>query len=435
MGGLHVHFDAVGGVAGDMIVAALLDARPDLRDRVWADLAAVLPPEAGAPRLLNGAAAGLRAVRFVLGGKPPKHDETAPDQLGPTRRLSREHDKAAIEGHSGPRRSRHAGSAGDYRDMCARITGARLAKGAAERALAILSLVAGVEAELHGVPIEEVHFHEIADWDSLADVVAIGSIAAALEHATYSVSDLPRGGGLVKTRHGLLPVPAPATVALLKGFVWRDDRIPGERVTPTGAAALAHLVGPSQAAVPRGRLMAVGVGAGVREIERLPNVLRVLVLDRQSSLDASPREVAVISFDVDDMTGEEIAVSAERLRAAPGALDLTVGMRLGKKGRPVHDFRLLARTDAVEGVVARCLTETSTLGLRWRVERREVLPRDEGVAPTPAGDVRVKRAIRPDGETSSKAEDDDVRGDNFIARRRLRRLVESRSNQTEPHSR
>ena len=179
----------------------------------------------------------------------------------------------------------------------------------------------------------------------------------------------------------------------------------------------------------------MGAGAGMREIEGLPNVLRALVLDRESARDASLREVAVLSFDVDDMTGEEIAVSADRLRAAPGVLDLTIGMRLGKKGRPVHDFRLLARIEAVEAVAARCLTETSTLGLRWRVESREVLPRSEGVTPTPAGDVRVKRAVRPDGEISAKAEDDDVGGDTFAARRRLRHLVESRSDRTEPHSR
>ncbi len=399
MGGLHVHFDAVGGVAGDMIVAALLDARPDLRDRVWADLAAVLPPESGAPRLLSGAAAGLRAVRFQL-----EHDEISSDQLALPSALSREREKAAggrgpkeglrrdsIESPPVPGAGRHGGAAGDYRDMRARIARARLSEGAADRALAILALIAGVEAELHGVPVEEVHFHEIADWDSLADVVAIGSIAAALGEASYSVSDLPRGGGLVKTRHGLLPVPAPATVALLKGFTWRDDGIGGERVTPTGAAALAHLVGPSPAAFPRGKLVAIGAGAGMREIEGLPNVLRALVLDRESARDASPREVAVISFDVDDMTGEEIAASADRLRAAPGALDLTIGTRLGKKGRPVHDFRLLARTEAVEAIAARCLTETSTLGLRWRVESREVLPRDESVAPN-SGRRRPRQA-------------------------------------------
>jgi len=448
MGSLHVHFDAVGGVAGDMVVAALLDARPDLGDRVWADLAAVLPPEAGAPRLLNAIAGGLRALRFRLDGEPLRHDEKGSDPAAVAPTLSREREKAAdarrpdeglrrdsIESHPIPGTRSHAGAAGDYRDMRARIARARLSEGAADRALAILALIAGVEAELHGVPAEEVHFHEIADWDSLADVVAIGSIAAALKDATYSVSDLPRGGGLVKTRHGLLPVPAPATVALLKGFAWRDDGIAGERVTPTGAAALAHLVGRSPAAFPRGRLTAVGAGAGMREIEGLPNVLRALVLDREGARDASPKEVAVLSFDVDDMTGEEIAVSADRLRAAPGVLDLTIGMRLGKKGRPVHDFRLLARTEAVDAVAACCLTETSTLGLRWRVESREVLPRNQGVAPTPAGNVRVKRTVRPDGKTSAKAENDDVGGDSFAARRRLRRLVESQSDQTEPHSR
>ena len=127
--------------------------------------------------------------------------------------------------------------------MVGRIRTAALADGSAEQAVAILTLIAGVEAAIHQVPIEDVHFHEIADWDLLLDVVAAGSIAAALPAARWTVSPLPRGGGLVKTQHGLLPVPAPATAALLTGFAWRDDGVGGERVTPTGAAILRHLVG------------------------------------------------------------------------------------------------------------------------------------------------------------------------------------------------
>ena len=154
------------------------------------------------------------------------------------------------------------------------------------------------------------------------------------------------------------------------------------------------------------------------------------MLDREGDREASPNEVAVLSFDVDDMTGEEIAVSADRLRAAPGVLDVTIGVRFGKKGRPLHDFRLLARAEEAQAIAARCLTETSTLGLRWRVERREILPRKGGVAPTPAGDVRVKRAVRPDGQISVKAENDDLGGDSFTARRRLGRLAEWQTDET-----
>jgi len=164
-----------------------------------------------------------------------------------------------------------------------------------------------------------VQFHEIADWDSLMDVVAAGSLAAALEKATFSVSELPRGSGLVRTRHGLLPVPAPATAALLVGFRWRDDGIGGERVTPTGAAVLRHLVG-LQFAERRpapGRLAAIGTGAGTRDLPGMPNVLRVLVLEANEIVEAVA--VAILSFDIDDMTGEEIGVATTRLRPLPGS--------------------------------------------------------------------------------------------------------------------
>src|SRR6185295_18890158 len=154
--------------------------------------------------------------------------------------------------------------------------------GTAEQAVAILTHIAQAEARIHDVPVERVHFHEIADWDSLMDVVAAGSIAAALPGAVWSVSELPRGAGLVRTQHGMLPVPAPATVAILEGFAWRDDGIAGERVTPTGAAILRHLVGNGrEKARAAGRLVASGTGAGTRELTGIPNVLRVLVFARE----------------------------------------------------------------------------------------------------------------------------------------------------------
>ena len=155
----------------------------------------------------------------------------------------------------------HCRGAGSFLEMVGRIRHAAMADGSAEQAISILTLIAGVEATIHQVPIEDVHFHEIADWDLLLDVVAAGSIAAALPVARWTVSPLPRGGGLVKTQHGLLPVPAPATAALLTGFAWRDDGIGGERVTPTGAAILRHLIGPDgSGSSPSGRLVSSARG-------------------------------------------------------------------------------------------------------------------------------------------------------------------------------
>jgi uncharacterized protein (DUF111 family) len=411
----HIHLDAVGGVAGDMVVAALVDAFPELRARVLADIVAALPAVAGVPDFREGTSGGIRALSFGLrqGGNPSQHGSD-----GHT------HDHDDDHGHGRPERQngRDGSGAGSFRDMVDRIRTARLAPGTADHAVAILTSMAEVEAAIHRVAIDAVQFHEIADWDSLMDVVAAGSLAATLDPATWSVSELPRGAGLVRTRHGFLPVPTPATAALLVGFRWRDDGIGGERVTPTGAAVLRHLVGPDSVGrrLAAGRLTAIGTGAGTRNLPGMPNVLRVLVFEAEGSADADA--VAVLSFDIDDMTGEEIGVAAQRLRARPGVLDLTVGTRFGKKGRMLSDVRMLVTPDAREDVAAACLSETSTIGLRWRLEQRVVLPRTAADATT---GVRTKLVTRPGGEVTVKAESDDVSGESLAARRAAKARAEA----------
>jgi uncharacterized protein (DUF111 family) len=273
-----------------------------------------------------------------------------------------------------------------------------------------------------------VHFHELADWDSLLDIVAAGCIAAALEGAQWTASAPPLGGGTVRTAHGLLPVPAPATSHLLTGYPWRDDGMGGERVTPTGAAILRHLVPPAACAARHsaGRLTAVGCGAGTRELPGTANVVRALVFER-SPADATDI-VAILEFDVDDMSGEEIAVAADRLRAEPGVIDVSTGMRVGKKGRLVADFRLLARQHAADFVAQSCFSETSTLGLRVREERRRLLPRSEIAAAVDGGTLQVKVTERPGGERTAKAAHDDVAATRGLdARRRARAAAERRA--------
>jgi uncharacterized protein (TIGR00299 family) protein len=401
----HIHLDAVGGAAGDMFAAALLDARPDLQPRVFTDLASVIPAACGTPRLTEGLSGGIAACRFGLVG----------DGSRTARHGSHEHDGDAPRTHERGVR---------FAELAQRVASASLHAGTADQAIGILRRLAESESRLHRVPVEDVHFHELADWDSLMDVVAAGSIAAALAPCTWSVSDLPRGHGQVRTQHGLLPIPAPATADLLRNFRWRDDGIGGERVTPTGAAILAHLV---NAASPPGEnllLQAVGIGAGTREFAEMPNILRALVFaieQPRAAMHGYRDDVVVLSFDIDDMTGEEVGVAADRLRSADGVLDLSIGSRQGKKGRPLTDFRLLLRPQSLDAVSRLCFLETSTIGLRWRREQRACLTRSTESVEAEGEQLRRKRSLRPGGGISLKVESDDVaRFGGLVERRRMK---------------
>ncbi|KRE07169.1 hypothetical protein ASE63_23175 [Bosea sp. Root381] len=295
------------------------------------------------------------------------------------------------------------------------IRAARLSPGTADAAIAILTILAEAEARMHRMPVEEVHFHEIGDWDSLMDVVAAGSIAAALDGASWTVDPLPLGGGLVRTAHGLLPVPAPATADILTGFAWRDDGVSGERVTPTGAAILRFLAGSGSARPAQMRLLGVGYGAGTRTLPGMPNVLRASLFE-PAAAEQEVEPLLELSFDIDDMTGEEIAEAADRLRALAGVRDLRLVPAIGKKGRPLITFSLLVEPERREAVGREAFLQSSTLGLRWHEIRRTILPRENGLT---AQGLRFKQAQRPDGATTVKVESDALSAAATLAERRL----------------
>lgn len=400
---LAVHLDLVGGLAGDMFVAALVDALPQLQAPVEAAVAALRPPGRSLPTFSTVDSAGLRARRF---GTPPgyRHADARPASLLATR-------------------DEHGTSSGQIR---ARLVAAPLPEATRDHALALLALLAEAEAGVHGMPVDAVHFHELADWDSVMDLVAAGSIAAELSGTVWSASAPPLGSGQVRTAHGLLPVPTPATAALLTGYPWHDDGVAGERVTPTGAAILRHLVLPARCGAARvsGRLQGIGIGAGMRALPGLPNVTRALVFAATAPPLADGIDgdtVAVLEFDVDDMTGEEVALAADRLRAREGVLDLSLASRTGKKGRPTTEFRLLVRPAAVDTLTQACFAETSTLGLRLREEQRRILRRSDVCMQVDDHAITVKLAQRPGRESSGKAAHDDTAGGATLAARRVMR--------------
>ncbi|MCP4379017.1 MAG: LarC family nickel insertion protein [bacterium] len=383
----HLHLNPIGGLAGDMFCAALIDLRPEL----FAELRQLLPalgPPTGlelelteAPGVLHG-----RCLRVRLRREPDHgHQHT---QYSHIRRLL------------------------DGADMPAAV---RL------RAQAIFRELAEAEARVHGVEVERVTFHEVGNWDSIVDIVAAAFLLQRLQVSSCSCEPLPSGGGRVHTRHGWLPIPAPATAHLLQGMLMIDDGIGGERVTPTGAAILRALR--PQPSV-SGRLLTTGYGFGSRRLEAIPNCLQAQLLEIDTGVDYHSDSVLEIAFELDDQSPEDIGIGLERIRRLPGVLSLLLVDATGKQGRPTQQVQILAETTAHRGVVEACFRETRSIGLRYRQTSRWILQRREMSVQLPQGRIGVKLSYGPDG-WRAKAESRDLSDfADHAQRQRLARLAE-----------
>ncbi|HCO75704.1 MAG: nickel pincer cofactor biosynthesis protein LarC [Cyanobacteria bacterium MAG STY4_bin_9] len=364
--------DAPTGLAGDMLLAALLDLGVD-QAVVESPLAAL--GLTGRYRLTQQEArsAGLRGIRVDVEGledQPPhRHWSGIRDQ----------------------------------------INAAALAPSLKQRVLAVFTRLAEAEATVHGTPVEAVHFHEVGAIDALVDVVGVCAAIDDLNPARIVCSPLPAGSGTVATAHGLLPVPVPAVLELA-----RRHRIPllqggdlptGELVTPTGLALVSVLA--DQFVAPE-RLVAdkVGVGLGHRQLDR-PNLVRLVLHTPAVTAEEGPRWESLVVQEawIDDATPEEIAVLMNRLRDA-GAIDVAVQPLLMKKGRSGQLLTALVRDGDADQLRSLWLSAGSSIGLRERRQGRWVLPRRQGVLETPWGPVAAKQVRRPDGRCTVKAEAD-----------------------------
>ena len=347
--------DLQAGIAGDMFVAALLELGASLEDLSAAlDGLGFGPLPVRTESVMRGAFA---ATRFVV--EPPGPDT--------------------------PHRS--------YAEIVRVLEAAPLASRVRARALAVFARIARAEGKLHGVSVEQVHFHEVGAVDSIADVVGACFVLEQLDVDRVVAGTPPLGHGAIRTAHGQMPLPAPATLSLLEGWPVRPAPGPGEWVTPTGAALLAELASPGP--MPAMVLQGVGHGAGTRDGGPVPNVLRALLGEATRAPLATDR-VAVLEATVDDMPGEWLPPLGDALFAA-GALDLHTTPGQGKKGRPVLSLRVIAPIGLSEAVGAALLAHSSTIGVRWRHEQRWVLPRRIELVTTPYGPVRVK-VVEPPGQ-------------------------------------
>lgn len=418
----HIHLDPIGGLAGDMFVAAMLDAFPEHEAATLAAASALAGVGCQALRHHDGVMTGMRfAVRV------PGHDARG-HEAGPAHgdhgwTHDHAHDRHQDHGPYGHGPHDHGHAAWCHIRAC--IDGSNLPAGTKVQAIAIFELLAAAEARVHGIEPEAVAFHEVGAADSIADIVAAAFLIDAIGPARWSASALPLGSGRVRTAHGIMPVPAPATALLMQGFPAIDDGIPGERVTPTGAAILRHLCAPD-CGVRGGRIGRSGTGFGTRIFPGLSNTLRVLVFETAGQpAAAGHRELAVIEFEVDDQSAEDLAAGLDHLRALPGVHDVLQSPVFGKKGRMATHVQVLARPDEAPDVTEACFRETTTIGLRVHAVSGLALPRRMSQAAIEGRTLRVKHVDRPGGATC-KAEADDLRDVPGQANRvRLRREAEN----------
>jgi pyridinium-3,5-bisthiocarboxylic acid mononucleotide nickel chelatase len=261
-----------------------------------------------------------------------------------------------------------------------------------------LRAIAEVEGRLHGEDPDEVHLHELGGHDTLVDIVGVAAALHALGIRTVHCEPLPLGSGTVRTAHGILPCPAPATAALLQGAVVTGTSLTGETVTPT-AAALLKALDADYSSPPPMRLGATGYGAGTRTLSDRPNVAVVRIGELEPK---DTRDLVVLETNIDDVTGEVLGYVIGHLIDS-GALDCWVTPAVMKKGRPAHVLHVLATPEKADGIEQLIHAETGTLGVRRTTVRRTAAPRTTDVVHVHGMPVRRKH-----GPVHGKPEYDDA---------------------------
>jgi uncharacterized protein (TIGR00299 family) protein len=391
------YLECFSGISGDMLLGALVDAGVPFNCL-----------EETAAALNVGARLDMRKVS--RGGlAATKVDVIAPDEAAHQTEHSHESHEAhshageSLE-HSHTHEHSHVHTHAAHRSLSAIleiIHSAPLTENVKQRSMRAFRLLGEAEAAIHSVPVEQVHFHEVGAVDTIIDIVCAAAGAEALGVQCWLASPLNVGSGTVFCQHGTLPVPAPATLALLGNAPIYAAGPPMERVTPTGAAVL-RMLDVSYAPLPAMRILQTGYGAGGRETPGQPNLLRLLVGEEGTAETAAVQQIAVIETVIDDSSPQLLAYVSERLLEA-GAWDVYRCAVQMKKGRAGVEMTVLCRPDLVAALSDLLFRETTTIGLRWRLENKVALPREFVEVETSWGMVRIKIARWPDGTIANAA--------------------------------
>ena len=277
-------------------------------------------------------------------------------------------------------------------DLLSRVQAMPFSEAVKEKSCKVLRRLGAAEAKVHGKPIDEVHFHEVGSLDTLADIVGTVLCLEWLDVTHVVAAPVVTGFGTVHCAHGVMPVPAPATQALLEGIPNRRGSVEGELLTPTGAALLAEIVD-EWGDVPAGFVQTgVGYGAGSRELSA-PNVLRGIIGTQSQEAISQKTNIFVLETNIDDLNPQFYAHAMNKLFAA-GALDVWLTPIQMKKGRPAHLVSVLLHHDLIETAAKILFSETSTIGVRFYPVNRIIADRKSIIVDLQWGKVHVKLAYQ-----------------------------------------
>jgi uncharacterized protein (TIGR00299 family) protein len=410
------YLDCFAGIAGDMFLGALVDAGVPVK--VLEDATAAL--ELGARlRIAKVDRSGISCTKVdvmvgdELAEKLAPLQQRVPEPMtraAETQHLHKGGHQHSHEHDDKPAHDRHAHGR-SLTAIRALIQGAKLDGGVKATAIRAFELLGVAEAKIHNLPVDEIHFHEVGAVDAIVDIVAASAGIHHLNVGAWYCSAINVGGGMVECAHGTFPVPAPATADLLRGLPTYSAQVQKELVTPTGAALL-RSIDPKFGAQPAMTVEQIGYGAGTRDPKGFPNALRISVgeaLDRtdpaigltnNSSTGTSTKHlsdgahkesqtVTVIETALDDLSPQVLAYVAE-MALAKGALDVMLTPVIMKKGRPGTLLTVLCNTTDGAVMERLMLTETSTLGVRIRQDRRSCLERSHVAVSTGYGEIGMK---------------------------------------------
>jgi pyridinium-3,5-bisthiocarboxylic acid mononucleotide nickel chelatase len=393
------YLECFSGISGDMLLGALVDAGVPFA--TLAETAAALNVGAHLEmrKVARGGIAGTKIDVLTADGRAAEHahEHTHEHEESHAHTHSHEHTHDHGTAHKHEHTHQPHRSLSTILEI---IRNAPLPEAVKQRASRAFQLLGEAEAAIHSVSVESVHFHEIGAVDTIVDIVCTAAGCAALGVDRWLASPLNVGSGTVQCAHGTLPVPAPATLALLGNAPIYAAGPAMERVTPTGAAIL-RMLDVQYTPLPAMRISASGYGAGGRDTPGQPNLVRLLV-GEDGAQDAPEEPIAIIETVIDDSSPQLLAYVSELLLEA-GAWDVYRSAVQMKKGRAGVELTVLCRPDLLPAMRELIFRETTTIGLHWRIEQKTALGREFAEAQTPWGPVRIKIARWVNGEVANAA--------------------------------